>query len=117
MTLDLAAAGFVWTYPAVVADLTDGDTVKCDLRLSYDLQLNRIPVRVQGINAPELNTPAGKQALAYAQQLLPVGTAVLLKHSGHDKYGRFLAAIYLPDGSSFGDLMVASGNAVPFMTN
>jgi endonuclease YncB( thermonuclease family) len=89
--------------------------VDCDIRLSFDLQLNRVPVRVQGINAPELSTSPGKDALAYAQTLLPVGLAIQLKHSGHDKYGRFLAEILFSDGTSFGDKMLQSGHAVPFM--
>lgn len=115
LTLDLVASGFVWTYPAVVVNVHDGDTVDCDIRLSYDLQLNRVPVRVDGINAPELSTTAGREALAFAKTLLPVGLAIQLKHSGHDKYGRFLAQILFADGTSFGDKMIQAGHAVPFM--
>jgi endonuclease YncB( thermonuclease family) len=33
-----------------------------------------------------------------------------------DKYGRFLARIILPTGDSLGDLMIAAGQAVPYLT-
>jgi endonuclease YncB( thermonuclease family) len=31
-----------------------------------------------------------------------------------EKYGRWLAEVFLPDGSSVAELMVAAGHAVPY---
>jgi endonuclease YncB( thermonuclease family) len=73
--------------------------------------------RVFGINAPELSNPdgSGKAALAYAQQLCPPGTKVTVTSHGYDKYGgRFDGSLTLPDGSDFGQAMIAAGQAVPY---
>lgn len=110
-------------YPAVVDDLHDGDTIHMRLDLGFglllsDYDLDAHPVlscRVFGINAPELSTPEGKAALAYAQTLLPVGTHVVVLSHSWDKYGgRFDGTITLPDGSDFGTQMIASGHAVKY---
>lgn len=110
-------------YPAVVRDWHDGDTCHVDIDLgfsnieaAYDLDGKpRLSCRVFGINAPELNTAAGKTALAYAQQICPPGTKVTVTSHGWDKYGgRFDGTITLPDGSDFATKMLDSGNAVVF---
>lgn len=76
----------------------------------------RISCRVFGINAPELSTAAGKTARDFAKTLLPVGASCLVTSHGWDKYGgRFDGTITLSDGRDFAAVMVASGNAVPFM--
>ena len=108
-------------YNAVVKDWHDGDTCGLDIDLGFDHTIvtmgidgtRRLSCRVFGINAPELDTPDGKVALKFALQLCPVGTHVLVSSHGWDKYGgRFDGEIILPDGSSFGDVMVKGGHAV-----
>ena len=99
-------------YPAVVFDVHDGDTATLVIDLGWDLTLKG-HCRVFGINAPELNTQAGKAAHDYAEVLLPLGTVVRVVSHSWDKYGgRFDGTITLPDGRDFADLMVASGNAI-----
>jgi len=71
--------------------------------------------RIYGINAPELNTAEGKDALAYGQQLCPAGTKVQVVSHGWDKYGgRFDGTITLPDGTDYAYAMLNAGHAVPF---
>jgi endonuclease YncB( thermonuclease family) len=98
----------------------DGDTFVLDIDLGFDHLISgldwdggeRLRCRVFGINAPEMNTAAGKAAAAYAAQLLPVGTQCQVISHGWDNYGgRFDGEVILADGSSFGDLMIKSGNA------
>lgn len=110
-------------YPARVDLVHDGDTIYLTIDLGFDHQIDshgidgtpRLACRVYGINAPELSTQAGKDALAYAQTLLPVGTTVAVVSHGWDKYGgRFDGSILLPDGTDFGAQMIASGHAVTF---
>ena len=109
-------------YPGVVRDWHDGDTCHVDLDLGFSVlatshDLDGHPVlscRIYGINAPELSTDAGKVALVYAEQLCPPGTRVLVLSHGWDKYGgRFDGSLTLPDGTDFGTLMLAAGQAVP----
>ena len=99
-------------YRAVVTNVHDGDTCTTALDLGFGVTFTS-NCRVFGINAPELSTDAGKSAAAYAQQLLPVGTQVMVTSHGWDKYGnRYDGAITLPDGRDFAGVMVDSGNAV-----
>lgn len=115
-------SGTYGPYPARVLDWHDGDTCHVDVDLgffesvrAYDIDGHpRISCRIFGINAPELSTDAGKAALAYALQLCPAGTMVTVVSHGLDKYGgRFDGSLTLPDGSDFGQAMLAAGQAVP----
>jgi endonuclease YncB( thermonuclease family) len=110
-------------YPGVVRDWRDGDTCHVDLDLGFGVILTArdldgkgvLSARIFGINAPELNTDAGKAALAYASQVCPPGTKVTVVSHGWDKYGgRFDGALTLPDGRDFAQAMIAAGQAVPY---
>jgi endonuclease YncB( thermonuclease family) len=92
------------------------DTGFGNIEASYDLDGHpRLSCRVWGINAPELSTAEGKAALAYALELCPPGTRVTVVSHGWDKFGgRWDGSITLPDGSDFGQRMLAAGQAVPF---
>lgn len=49
------------------------------------MKKERQPVRLYGCNAPELATPAGKDALAFLETVLHVGDTVTLVSHGWDK--------------------------------
>lgn len=104
----------VWTIPAVVVRVVDGDTIVVHMEIMPGFVLHEAHVRVQGINAPEINTVAGKAAKAVAETLLPVNAVITLTMETTDKYGRMLGKITMTDGRSFGDAMIASGNAVVY---
>ena len=101
--------------PATVAYVVDGDTV--------DVVLNgeRIRVRLIGINTPETVDPRkpvecfGKEASDKAKEILKEGSAVYLEadasQTKYDRYGRFLAYIFLADGTSLNKLMISEGFA------
>jgi endonuclease YncB( thermonuclease family) len=108
-------------YPARVVNVHDGDTLTLDIDLGFDHLIagqdwngkTRIACRVFGINAPELSTPAGKAALAYAQTLLKPGDLVTVVSHGWDKYGgRFDGEVKLSSGVDLGTEMIAAGHAV-----
>jgi endonuclease YncB( thermonuclease family) len=110
-------------YPARCAAIHDGDTLTLDIDLGFDHIISgqdfngktRLACRVFGINAPELSTQAGKDALAYAQTIIKPGDRCSVLSHGWDKYGgRFDGQITLPDGTDFGQQMLNSGHAVPF---
>lgn len=102
-------------YPALVAAVHDGDTFTVDLDLGFGVHQQGLSCRVFGINAPELATQAGKDALTFALTLLRVGDRVQVVSHGWDKYGgRFLGVITLADGSDFAALMVKAGHALPY---
>lgn len=103
-----------WFIPAMVVRLIDGDTVVVHMEIMPGFVLHEAHVRVQGINAPEMNTTAGKIAKMAAEVFLPINSVILLAMEDTDKYGRMLAKITMSDGKSFGDLMVSTGNAVVY---
>lgn len=119
-----------YRYEATVLEVHDGDTIRIDvdcnqpvrghdrdLGFHLHIEAHRLrfhpSVRLLGINAPELATPAGVVARDYLAGLLPVGTSVIAAThlDENDKYGRLLASIELPDGRDASQLMIDSGNA------
>jgi endonuclease YncB( thermonuclease family) len=121
-------------YQAKVAAIHDGDTIDVDILLVKDkhhrhdtdadlgfnvhevsgvgVVLERQSVRLLGCNAPELATPAGKNALAFLETILAVGDTVTLVSHGWDKYGgRIDGAVTLPDGRDLTAVMIAAGHA------
>jgi endonuclease YncB( thermonuclease family) len=107
-------------YPGRCVVVHDGDTVILDLDLGFGIELpgqtwkgkTQLSCRVYGINAPELATPEGKEALAYAQTLLSPGDVCSVLSHGWDKFGgRFDGQIQLPDGSDFAQRMLDAGHA------
>lgn len=115
--------GFVWQKPAVIDDWYDGDSAFCHVRVGPEDEQHRVEVRIEGINAVELRTTFGPEALAAARGFAPAGTQVMLVEHKREKFGRMLAKMILPDGSDFGThmlLSVASDGttplAVPYLT-
>jgi endonuclease YncB( thermonuclease family) len=109
--------GFTWSFPARVDRWVDGDTPVLHVRRNAVQEEDGVQVRVDGINAIELKAQFGSEAKAYAEQLAPVGSAVMLvERNKREKYGRELSRILLPDGRDFGTEMLlakASDGATP----
>lgn len=98
-----------------VIRVIDGDTVELRVDLGCSVKLE-MTCRLNGINAPEKNTVAGKEAKVWMETKLPTGQQVVVKTFRGDvteKYGRYLAAIYTPaETTSVNDQAVAEGHAV-----
>jgi micrococcal nuclease len=92
---------------ATITKVTDGDTV----------WLNTLgKVRLIGIDTPEVYGHTGcygPQASAFADRMLHPGTRVRYRigRESHDRYGRTLAYIWLPDGRMFNQLLAEDGYA------
>lgn len=108
-----------WHYTGTIVGVHDGDT--CTVRLLVDVgfeeqvTLTRT-LRLLGIDAPELSTPAGKVAAQYAQATWPVGTPVQVFIVGYDKFApREDARVQTLDGSlDWSADMLAHGYAKPY---
>jgi len=97
--------------PYRVVDVVDGDTLKVDMP-------ERTTIRVIGIDTPETVDPRkpvecfGRAASQRAHELLD-GRRVTLEYDAsqgrEDRYGRTLAYVWLPDGRSFEQTMLAEG--------
>lgn len=93
-----------------VAYVYDGDTLRLD---------DGRKVRIIGINTPELghdgapDEPLAELAREATRALAEKGTRVALRfgQERHDRYGRLLAHVYLPDGRSLEAELLARGLA------
>lgn len=112
---------YKWTCHAKVVEVVDGDTLKLDLDLGFHLTL-RSRVRIIGINAPEMTTPEGVAAKAFAETVVSIGDDVMFHSSTLDKWGRPLGTVSITtpnklrpedDGlRDFGQAMLDAGHAV-----
>ncbi len=95
----------IYIYEAELIRVVDGDTVELMIDLGFDT-LRKERFRLYGIDAPEMNTPEGKEAKAWLREVLQPLEAIYIETLQHktkakrDKYGRFLAVLY----SDLGDL-------------
>lgn len=105
----------MYEYLATVVRVVDGDTVDIDIDLGFRIHTSQ-RVRLQGINAPEVSTQAGKDAKAYLANVLMPGdhvTVISSKPGAGDKYGRYLARI-MDGATDISTMMVNTGHAVPW---
>jgi len=97
------------TYPLM--RVVDGDTIVVGFENKTEY------VRLIGINAPELNDPAGAQCYAqestkHLQEIAQTGLVVLFfddSQGVRDTYGRLLAYVQLTDGTDLGEYMLKDG--------
>lgn len=87
-----------------VVSVKDGDTI--------EMMISGKPVRIRlfGVDAPEKGQPFGDKARQYCAELC-FGKMVRMEKQSKDQYGRIVAEVYLPDGSSLNLRLVAAGYA------
>ncbi len=111
-----AAAAPLTVYPARIERVIDGDTVVARLDLGLGVTLLQ-SLQLAGVNAPERQTEAGQQALAYVQKRL-LDQAVLVAvqpQRSRDSFGRLLATIGL-NGVNFSQELIDQGHAVAYVS-
>ena len=108
----------MYEYSATIVHVIDGDGCWVEAQLGFYMTV-RMPLRILGVNAPEIVGPDrgnGLLAKAFLETILPVGCAVTIKTAKpKDKFGRWLGSITLSDGRDVGTILVESGHAKPFM--
>jgi micrococcal nuclease len=114
----------VWTVPATVLRVVDGDTLMLKLDLGWHISYEA-RCRLIGVNAPELDTDEGVAARLWVIDRLgragvygiDVHEPVTLVSHAIDKYGRPLGQVLVttPQGESFdlGLELLEAGHAVP----
>lgn len=103
----------MFEYRARITSGYDGDTFRADIDLGFGFWAVDQPIRVYGINAPEIKTPEGMAALQFAETMIRPGVKFVLTtlKDKKEKYGRYMGKITLPDGSDFATRMLAAGHA------
>lgn len=107
-------------YDGTIIRWVDGDTLwltvwkevdfgfRARMRFEHDLEC-----RMYGIDTPEHS--AGKPATARVNELAPAGSQVKARtYKDPDKYGRWLAAIVLPDQTCINVVLLNEGLAKPY---
>jgi endonuclease YncB( thermonuclease family) len=105
---------------ATVAEVTsiyDGDTFRATIAGWPPIVGERMPVRVKGIDTPELRgkcraeTLKARKAKQATVAALRAARRIELRDIERDKYFRLLATVWL-DGRSLGPDLIAAGHAV-----
>jgi endonuclease YncB( thermonuclease family) len=119
--LALFAAAIV--YHATVVHAVDGDTLRVHVA-HFPAPFDPIDVRIFGVDTPEhVKPPAqtdcevtlGLKAAVFARTLVKPGDAITVTWSRkHDKYGRLLGSVTLPDGRDWASVMIAAGLGRPY---
>ena len=93
-----AAVKDLYTYPAVVEKVLDGDTIKVRIDLGYKTSC-RDTLRLRNLDCREMDTKEGQGAKTYVQSLVKESCLLIIRSSRSDKYDRYLADIFLPQGA------------------
>ena len=99
-----------------VIKVYDGDTITIASRISGDNTLYRFPVRLIGIDCPEMKDQTQKEIALIAQKTLSdriLHKTVKLHDVSLDKYGRLLARVEYK-GIDMSSLLLDSKLAVPY---
>ena len=100
----------------------DGDTFKVSLDCPYPIFCQKINVRVQGIDAPELKSKdpceklAAKKAKSFTRSFLRQGD-IVLRHCRRDKYFRILCSVFVKTGereNNLAEALLAENLAVAY---
>ena len=89
----------VYLYRAVVVNVYDGDTMRADIDLGFNMWVKNMQLRLAGIDTPELRgdeRPEGLVARDFVRERLPVGNEiyVMTEKDKSGKYGRYIATIF-----------------------
>jgi micrococcal nuclease len=109
----------MYEYQAIARQAYDGDTIRLDIDLGFGIWRHNEPIRLLGIDAPELGTPLGPAARDYLRDKLPIGAPLVIQTAKDksDKYGRLLGVIWpgtAPIGASVNELLIHAGHARPY---
>jgi micrococcal nuclease len=83
-----------------VTHVRDGDTI----------EIAEVPIRLNGVSAPELDEPLGKQSKKFMRELVE-GRVVRCELNGQKTYDRFVGTCYL-DGKDIGISVIGAGLAL-----
>ncbi|WP_428074667.1 thermonuclease family protein [Candidatus Avelusimicrobium luingense] len=101
-----------------LASVYDGDTFRVHLACKYGVFCKTIPIRVRGVDCPEIKGGSAetkalaKQAKTFTKTFLKSGK-ILLRNCGRDKYFRLLCDVKV-NGQSLGEELIKAGHAIPY---
>jgi len=107
-----------YQYRAHVTNVVDGDTIDATVDLGFTVSVS-VRFRLNGLDTPELTSsdPSTREAANKAKQFVTEKIKdkdIILQSVKQDKYGRWLANIYLADGSQLNQILLENHLAVPY---
>lgn len=102
----------VYIYKAKVSNIVDGDTIDVELDLGFRIT-TRQRVRLYGVNTPERSQPGYQEAKDLLRAEILFKDVSLQSYKPEDKYGRWLAAVYVGP-TSISQLLIDKGLGVPY---
>ena len=109
-------------YNATVVRIVDGDTIRLDIDLGFDIILKNQSVRLYKVDTPECRTrdlkekAAGLLAKVVVQDLVAVGERVFIrtKLDTKGKFGRLLGTIITADKLNINEHLIDNNYAVEY---
>ncbi len=83
----------VFNYAATIERVIDGDTLIVKIDLGFRT-FREETIRLRGIDAPEIRTPAGKKAKAFISKALSGLKQVVIRTYKTDVYGRYVGDLF-----------------------
>lgn len=95
--------------------IIDADTVCLMVDMGFGTRFEGT-FRLYGINAPEMNTAAGREAKEFAAEWFASAGTLHIDSYKPDKYGRWLATIWSDkQGVPLNEALIMSGHAVRYL--
>jgi len=109
-------------YNATVVRIVDGDTIRLDIDLGFDIVLRNQSVRLYKVDTPECRTrdlkekAAGLLAKEVVQNLIAIGERVFIrtKLDTKGKFGRLLGTIITTDNININEHLIDNNYAVEY---
>ncbi len=94
-------SGAPWVFKRCrVINVVDGDTVDLEIDLGF-FCATKVRARLYGVDTPERGQPGWAEATLRLRELAPIGSNIIVhSYKPKDKYGRFLAVLFAPEGGS-----------------
>ena len=84
----------LFSYRVKVLDVTDGDTFWAFVDLGFGITTKQ-QLRLRDLDAPEIETAAGKEAKVFLEKTLRGSAPILVRAIKSDKYDRYLADVWV----------------------
>ena len=98
----------LYTYKAFVRKIIDADTIWVDIDLGFNTWIFQ-KLRFRGIDAAELSTKKGQQAVQFVNSQLSKVSFVVIKTYGSDKYDRYLVDVFYLKGARTAQKVLEEG--------
>lgn len=105
-------------YDALVYDCYDGDTIYVEVDLGFTIKVKK-KLRLARIDTPELRGEERERGLMVRDLVrsMILGKCVIIKtyKDKAGKFGRYIAEVFLQDGTNLNDWLLENGHAVPYL--